>query len=479
MSATPAAVDVLEGPKGPHASEAPHLLRRLIRRPVAVACLIYLAIIVGIAIVAPLVMPWVNQEQAGDLFNVRQGPTNAHLLGTDSLGRDELERLLVGTRITLIAVAEALAVHLAISVPVGVMAGYFGGRTDRVVGSLVDFSLALPGLIIVLVVISVFPGNTFAAMVTFAILAAPGTIRLVRSAVLPVREELYVAAAHVSGLSRSYIMARHIMPRITGIIIVTASLFAAGTLLVEAGLAFLGLLGAPPAPSWGQMLQDGTQNIVLQPWLIWPPGIAITLTVLAFGLLGDVLSDATAETWQSTAMPRKEGRALSALLAMRRRPDRNRASTEDAVPAGVALTDPPAAPRTVAPARSQPTRVDGVPAAALSTSAPLLAMKGVSIAFASPQGAIGVVDDVSFEVLAGETVGVVGESGCGKTVTGMSILGLLPGSGYISSGRIMFDGRDLAALSEKELNRLRGKQIGLISQEPMVALTRSIGSAPS
>jgi peptide/nickel transport system permease protein len=272
VSATPGAVELLSEPAVAQADETPRFARRLLRRPIAVICLAYLAVIALVAVIAPLAMPWVAHEQAGDLLNVRRGPSWSHLLGTDSLGRDELERVLVGARITMIAVVEAIAVAFAISVPIGVISGYFGGMVDRIVGWLVDLTLALPGLIIVLVVITVLPNNTLAAMATLGVLASPGLIRIIRSAVLPVREELYVAAARVSGLSRLYIMRRHVLPRIAGPIIVQASLFSAGAILVQVALAYLGLLSAVPAPSWGQMLGDGLQNIVLQPWLIWPPG---------------------------------------------------------------------------------------------------------------------------------------------------------------------------------------------------------------
>ena len=135
-----------------------------------------------------------------------KGRAGTHLLGTDTLGRDVLDRLLVGTQVTLIGVAEALLVALALGVPLGLAAGYFGGRLDRAVGWLADLVFSMPGIIIILVVLSVFPKSMTAAMTTFGVIAAPGLMRVVRSAALPVREELYVAAAQVSGLSHPYII---------------------------------------------------------------------------------------------------------------------------------------------------------------------------------------------------------------------------------------------------------------------------------
>jgi peptide/nickel transport system permease protein len=251
---------------------------------------------------------------------------------------------------------------------------------------------------------------------------------------LPIREELYIAAAQVSGLSRAYIMARHVMPRIVGQVIVLTSLFAAGALLSQGGLAYLGLIVPVPAPSWGGMVGEGIADIILQPWLIWPPGIAMTVTVIAFGLLGDAVRDLTADTWTTTSPQRRKRAAL-----------------------------PPVPPE---PARP----LSLLPEPAASSTA-LLSVEGVSVAFPSPAGPVPVVADVTFDIQPGEVVGLMGESGCGKTVTAMSLLGLLPGNGFVTGGRIMFDGRDLTRLTEPELRRVRGREIALISQEPMASLT--------
>jgi peptide/nickel transport system permease protein len=419
------------------ANDSPRLWRRLIRRPAAVICLLFLVALVATAIVAPIAMPWVSHQQAGDLAALNQTPSGDHLLGTDTLGRDQLERILVGTRVTLIAAVEAVLTAFLIAIPIGILAGYLGGLTDRVVGWFVDLGLALPALILVIVVISVFKGSTLAAMIALGALAAPGIVRVIRSAVLPVREELYVAAAQVTGLSRFYIMRRHILPRVSGPILVQASLFAGAAVLAQAGLAFLNLLGNPPAPSWGGMMAEGTQNISLQPWLIWPAGLAMMFTVLAFGFLGDTIQEALSENWQAPS----------------RRSRRRRRGGRSAAPA----------PAT-ASANGGPT--------------PLLAVENLTVELPSRQGPTPVVQNVSFEIAAGETVGIVGESGCGKTMTAMSILGLASGNAAIGQGRISFLGRDLAALDDKELRKVRGKEIGLISQEPMVSFnpTFRVGS---
>ena len=411
-------------------SVTPRFVRRLLRRPLAVVCLAYLAILVVIAIGAPMLMPHVGTERAGDLATALHGPSAAHPLGVDSLGRDVLQRLLVGTRGTLVGVVEAMAVVLALGVPIGLVAGYVGGKTDRTIIWLADLVLSLPAIILVIVVLSVFPQSVPAAMATLGVLAAPGLVRVVRAATLPVREQLYVAAARVSGMSRTYIVARHILPRVMGPIIVQTSLLAATALLVQTGLAFLALIAAPPEPSWGGMVADGVSALFQQPWLIWPPGLAIALTILAFGLLGDAVRDASTEGWSpKSALP----------LGDKHRRTPTRAAAAAAV----------------------------VPA---STNDSLLSVRDLTVSYATPTGPIRAVDGVTFDIARGETVGVVGESGCGKTTTALAIIALLGGGGRIESGHVLFDGRDLAALPESELQAVRGTEIGYVSQEPMVAL---------
>jgi peptide/nickel transport system permease protein len=412
------------GPAAKPAGGNPRFFRRLLRRPVAIACCAYLAVLIGVAIVAPIAMPSVSSQNAGNLFGADQLPSWSHLLGTDTLGRDVLSRLLVGDRVTLVGVVEALAVVLVLGVPLGLAAGYLGGWTDRVVTWLADLTFSLPAVVIIIVVLSVFPASMLAGMTTFGVIAAPGLMRVVRSATLPVREELYIKAAEASGLSRVYILTRHILPRIAGVVIVQASLLAAVALGVQTGLAFLKLLVADPAPSWGGMVADGTSVLLLHPWLIVPPGAAIAVTMLALSLLGDAVRDAAVENW-SVPVPTKRAASKAA----------------------------PAAAEATPPAEAR-----------------LLAVQHLSVSFPGREQDTRVVEDVTFDVAAGEIVGIVGESGCGKSVTVSAIIGLLPGSGRIDSGSIWFGGKDLARASEAELRKLRGRKIAFVSQEPMVSL---------
>lgn len=411
----------------------PGFVRRLLRKPVAVVSLVFLAFVVGVAVLGPVFLPDVAGQQAGDLVHVGQGPSSAHWLGTDTLGRDVLDRLIVGSRVTMLGVLEAVIVLLVLGVPIGLFAGYFRGRLDRVVMWVGDALLSLPGIIVVLVTLSVFRNNMLAAMVTFGVLVSPSLMRVVRAAVLPVRAELSIDAAKASGLSDPHIIIRHVLPRVAGPVIVQTSVLAATGLIVQTGLSFLGLLVKAPAPSWGGMVADGVTVISENPGLIRSPGIAIALTILALGLVADGVRDAMTEGWGAGGHGRR--RARNRGVRTRRGPARE--------------------------------------------SSALLSVRELRVSFRLPEGRdVTIVEDVSFEVDAGETVGLVGESGCGKTQTAMALIGLLAGNGRISGGSIVFDGRDLAGLSERELRGVRGSRIGLVSQEPMVAFdpTYTVGS---
>lgn len=410
-------------------------LRRLLRKPVAVICLVYIAALIVVAIVAPIAMPNISRQFAGNLLASKQGPSAQHLLGTDTLGRDVLDRLLVGTQVTLIGVAEGVGMLLILGLPMGLWIGYLGGWVDRAMNWLADLTFSLPAVVLLILVLSVFPESLTAAMLTFGVIASPGLMRVVRSVTLSIREEAYIDAAKVSGVSTPRVVSRHILPRVAGPVIVQTALFAAVALLIESGLSFLQLVIAAPAPSWGGMITDGVSVIDLQPWLIVPPGVAIGLTVLAFGLLGDAVRDASAERWATSPMRRRRFRP---------------------------------------PAQSSPTTGPGTAMSGSNVASArrgdLLSVRDLDVTFALAAGEARVIQDVSFEVSPGETLGIVGESGSGKTVTALALIGMLPGSARITNGNVMFGGADLAAMSERELRRIRGKEIALISQEPMVSL---------
>ena len=420
-------------PQAPSAQRG--ALGTLLRRPAAIVAIAYLAILVVVSVAAPLIAP---ADPLGlDLARVLSGPTQNNLLGTDSLGRDVLSRILYGGRRSLISVVEGVVVVLAIGVPLGLAAGYFRGWGDSVISRISDVLLAVPGIILVLVILAVVPRNEDVAMVAFAVLGAPSVFRVVRGATLRVREELYIAAARVSGLSHPRIVMRHVLPRITGPVVVQASLFAAYALLFETGIAYLGLAADPSTPTWGGMVGEASTVIQQQQWLVIPSGVTIAVTILAFGLLGDSLRDALAVDERIASSAARGGKRAPA-----------------------------------------PVVVENASEPASSREGALLDVRNMSVSVLSEDGVTPVVEGVSFDVMPGETVGLIGESGCGKSVTAYAILRLLPPELVLASGQVFLDGTDIAAASDRDFDRLRGRTLAYVSQEPQPSLdpTFTVGS---
>jgi peptide/nickel transport system permease protein len=403
--------------------------RRFMSLPVGVGAATFLLLLVLACAAAPLIAP--DNPATQDLTNVLSGPSAHHLLGTDTLGRDVLSRLLYGGRRSLLSVAEGLAVVLALGVPLGLAAGYRGGGADRALSRGAEMVMAIPPIIIILVVLAVLPGNENAAMVVFGLLGAPSMLRVVRGATLKVREEPYVTAGRLTGLSPLQVVRRHVLPRVTGPIIVQASIFAAYALLFETGLAYLGLTSSSSTPTWGGMVAEASTVIEQQEWLLIPSGALIAVTILAFGLLGDAVRDAAA---MEDAAPARAGR---------------RAFSRGA-----------AGPVAPAPA----------PEASPVADAALLSVRGLTVTRQGQAGQTLVVDSVNFDVFPGETVGLVGESGCGKTVTALAVLRLLPGSLAVAGGEAQWTGRDLLRMPDRDFGRLRGSALAYVSQEPQASL---------
>ena len=406
---------------------------RFARRPLGVVAMIWLLAVAVAAVFAPALAPY--NPDAQDLNTVLAGPSGSHLLGTDPLGRDVLSQLIFGARPTLIGVLCALGAWLVTGLTLGLLSGYLGGVTDSVVNRVVDLLLSLPALVILLVVFSVFPNSLVAPMAILGFIGSGGLIRVIRSVTLTVREDLYVRAARVAGVSHPRIIVRHILPRIAGTVIVQAALFAGIALVIESGLAFLGFGVVLPKPSWGGLIQEAAQELIRSAWLLVPSGGIIGLTVVAFVLFGNALRDTLTEPWA----PSQFGQ-----LPPGRRGRRGRAGRG-------------AAQLTSAPANRYSDDV-------------VLAVEGLSVELDAARAARPVVSDVSFTIAKGETLAVVGESGCGKTMMALAILGLLPGGTRRSRGRVLLGGQDLAAASAAELAGVRGRRIGYVAQEPMVSL---------
>ena len=251
-------------------------------------------IIVGATVLAALVsVVWTPYDPLLAIPAERLAGSSAeHLLGTDRFGRDVLSRLLVGAQITLFVGIIAVAISAVIGVPLGIAAGMRQGKfLDSLVMRSADLLLAFPALLLAIIAGAVWGPSTLTAMIAIGVAGIPSFARVSRSGTLQVMSQDFIAAARVSKVSEFQIAYRHVFPNISGLVIVQSSVYFALAILAEAALSYLGLGTAPPAASWGRMLQDAKSLLAVNPTLTLWPGLAIALTVLGFNLLGDGLRD--------------------------------------------------------------------------------------------------------------------------------------------------------------------------------------------
>lgn len=264
--------------------------RRFRAFPPGVVGLAYVVALILVAIFAPAIAPYDPTEV---YTRLRGDPPSAEFpLGNDSIGRDILSRLIYGSRVALIVGFGAIAIALSIGVTIGALSGFFGGRLDQVLSRAVDTLMAFPTLALLITLNALLGGSLLTVVLIIGLTEWAAYARVTRAEVLSVREREFVAAARSIGAPNGRIIARHVLPNIVGPLIVLASLDIGGIIILESALSFLGLGVKPPTPSWGGMLADGRALIRSYPHVAIVPGIAITITVLAFNLIGDGLRDA-------------------------------------------------------------------------------------------------------------------------------------------------------------------------------------------
>jgi oligopeptide transport system permease protein len=265
--------------------------RRLRRNRLALAAAAYLLALVGVAVLAAFWTPYSTTHQGVVL--PYQGPTAAHPLGGDALGRDALSRLMGGAQISLLVGVGTQVVVLVLGVPLGLLAGYFRGWLDAALSLVINIFYGVPDLLVALILI-VLLGHSGLGQIIFAIAVTRwmDMARLVRGQAMSLREREFVEAARCCGSGTFKILSRHLLPNALGPIIVQATLGIPQAILFEAFLSFLGLGVQPPTPSWGSMAADGVQAIRISPHIVLAPTIALSVTLMAFNFVGDGLRDA-------------------------------------------------------------------------------------------------------------------------------------------------------------------------------------------
>ncbi|AXF57848.1 ABC transporter permease [Salicibibacter kimchii] len=251
--------------------------------------LLLILLFIVMTILAPLITPFDPTSQNRDVF--LNAPNLTHLMGTDDMGRDFFSRIIYGARISLTVGLATVVFSLILGVMLGVISGYFGGFLDMCIQRIMDAVLSIPSIILALFVAALLGPAIQNVIIALVIIETPRFARVVRGETLKIKEYDFIAASRSVGSSAIRIIWKHSIPNITAPIIVLASLTFGQAIIAEASLSFLGIGTPPPNPSWGLMLSDGNRYMETAPWLVIFPGLALSLLVLAFNLLGDALRD--------------------------------------------------------------------------------------------------------------------------------------------------------------------------------------------
>lgn len=405
-------------------------LRMILRNPLSRVGVVLLFLVLC-ALVAAIVIDWAAPEAAwrADLYRRNEPPgADGHLLGTDSGGRDVLARLVVATKATMFSGVIALTVAILLGVPGGLVAGYYSGRIDLALDWLASMIMSLPAIVVMLAIVSSLGTSMWISMTALGCMMAPAVFRLLRAQVHAVRNDLYIDAAKVAGLSDVRIVARHVFRVVRGPLVLMISVLAGVAITMQTGLDFLGL-GDATTITWGGMLGEGfaamSANDVL---FIWP-GLAMAITVAAFFLIASGARD---------ALQRADGGGSGG-------------------GGGGA-----AARATAAHLKSVPASAEALP-----TDDEILAVRNLSVSYPAGDGVAEVVRGTGLTLRRGHTLGLVGESGSGKTQTAFAVLDLLPRQALLTAGEVWLDGTEILRLPPRERAKLVRDAIAYIPQEPM------------
>ncbi|KPN16128.1 dipeptide/oligopeptide/nickel ABC transporter permease/ATP-binding protein [Arthrobacter sp. Edens01] len=457
----------------------------------------FLGFIVLVAIVGPFFAPFGENESSAPVL----APGGEHLFGTDGSSYDVFSRLLYGARVSIAIGLGAVALALVLGSILGAIAATSRKAVSETVMRILDILMAFPGIALAAALLfalrdhslNLFGSTVPVLILAIAIVYTPQLARVVRANVLAQYGEDYVRAERVIGAGRTYILLKHIARNCAAPVLVFATVMVADAIILEASLSFLGAGVQQPAASWGNVMADGRNVVFSGAW--WPTtfgGITILLTVLALNILAEGLTDAMVNP--RSRKPRTQAPAAVGAVATAAQPSaldaagtsltEHDGATPDAgagAPSVGANVHKPGSLEALAVeldrlAAVEASRTDRLPAVAADAPV-ILEVKDLSIRFPERYGDTAIVDRVSFTVREGETMGLVGESGCGKSITSLAIMGLLPRTAQLS-GSIRFNGKELLTNVPKERDRLykglRGEQIAMVYQDALSSLNPSM-----
>ena len=467
---------------------------------------VVLLMIVAMAVLAPLVAPYdpgatglataettVHVQGGPDIvtYDPAVRPSPDHLFGTDKPSRDIFSRAVYGARVSLVVGLSATGIALALASVLGAIAATSRKWVGEVVMRVLDVLMSFPGIalaaVLVLAMSSRLPIVPVIILAT-AVVYTPQLTRVVRANILAQFGEDYVAASRVMGARVPWILARHVVRNCIAPIMVYATVLVADAIVFEASLSFIGAgITSVNTPTWGNMLSEGKELLLSGHW--WPtffPGLMILITTLCLNVLAEGLTDAMASPRiRARVDVEADEEAMSTEKAWDDADSAVRDNADDAasaIPGGqksalTGLIEPaaeevPLVERLAALRAAELARDDRL-VYADAQAEPVLEVRNLSIAFPVQHGDVNIVDNVSFSVRPGETMGLVGESGCGKSITSMAVMGLLPPTARIT-GEILFKGKNILQMAPEEHNALRGHEMSMIYQDALSSLNPSM-----
>ena len=416
---------------------------------------VVLVLVALTAILAPLLAPYSPVE----IFTARQAPGNGFIFGTDDKGRDILSRMLYGGRYSLIIGFGATAMALVCGSVVGALAAVSRKAVSETIMRILDIIMSIPGIALAAVFVSILGNSVPSIIFAIGFMYTPQIARIVRANIVSEYGEDYVRAVIVSGAKAPWILIKHVLRNCIAPIMVFTVTLVADAIIFEASLTFIGAGIQEPTATWGNILADARAGVLSGRW--WQalyPGIAIMLTCLALNILSEGITDAMASAPSApVSSENSESRREADLLVA----DPVRAYKEQAASLAGRLS----ALREVELARTDRRAPD-------YSVQPLLEVKNLSIGFPR-HGDVNVVDNVSFDVRPGQCMALVGESGCGKSITTKTIMNLLPDTARIT-GEVIYKGTDLLKLTSEEHRKLLGTEIAMVYQDSLSALNPSM-----
>ncbi|MEV7191193.1 dipeptide/oligopeptide/nickel ABC transporter permease/ATP-binding protein [Streptomyces sp. NPDC093510] len=402
-------------------------------------------LVVLVAAFAPLLAPHDPLDQQPQTDGTGH-PSADHWMGQDSLGRDILSRLMYGARWSLAIGLGATLLALVAGALIGAVAATSRKAVDETLMRCLDVVMAFPGIALAAVLVAVFGGGLPVLICAIAFLFTPPVARVVRANVLDQYGEDYVVAERVIGARTPHILIRHVAVNCAAPVLVFCTVQVAEAIVFEASLSFIGAGVRPPDPSWGSVIADGKNMVLIGGW--WAtvfPGLLMLITVLALNILSEGVSDA----WAAPS-----GRDVAGAARAQDRLEAPEPGSRHVLELP-GLTE--AAHRLRARARPLP------------TGDPVLAVTGLTLSFPQRHEGVDIVDGISFDVRPGEVLGLVGESGCGKSLTALTVMGLEP-KGARVGGRVTFDGQELTGLPMRARRRLLGHDMAMIYQDALSSL---------